>query len=710
MRACRWIPLLLVLCACRSTRDTAPRGAQAQRGSAAEEAQESSAGGTAADKWSAKFEGNRELSSATLRSALGLALSDWAAHQFQEAFVDDAAFDLEVFYRSNGYPAARVNYEQVSDKRGPRVIFQIDEGPRVLISEITAKIKRVEDDEAVFSEAEIGNFYTGPRNGLFGSGSPVFIESHVLEMAGSIVGAYIERGYSEASVAPPSISFNDKGTRASVHLEIEQGPRFRVGRVELTPDSVLPTEIAAACAQAMREVASKKTWYPRLPFELRGVLFDLLANAGYADAEVEARVTRDEPAREMHIDMQITPGPHVRIVDVRFEGNARTRPEFLRSRMKLEAGETFDNAALRESVRRLYRTGLFGRVDAKLEQTQGSERELVVRLEELPSLELYVEPGWGSYEQARLTLGARENNFRGSGLRLSGEATLAIRARRVQVGLTDPWFLSRDLIGGLSVSYMEREEPSFTRIESAISPSVTKEWTRRDSTNVAYRYEDSRAINVEIVNLQDEIDVDALNTSSVIVTQSHDRRDGIIAPVAGLNLRASVEVGDQSIGSQLDYVRGLFDFEHYLALREGTILAFGMRTGVIVPYSGEETPLQQRFFNGGENTVRSYMQSQLGPKDTSDNPIGGEAFSVINLELRQDIGASNLQVAAFVDAGNVALRHQDYFEFEDIGYGIGLGLRYMLPIGPLRLDAGVNPDPDGGEDEYVLHFALGMAF
>ena len=103
-------------------------------------------------------------------------------------------------------------------------------------------------------------------------------------------------------------------------------------------------------------------------------------------------------------------------------------------------------------------------------------------------------------------------------------------------------------------------------------------------------------------------------------------------------------------------------------------------------------------------------QSQLGPKDAFGNPIGGEAFTVFNFELRQQLGPTSFEIAGFVDVGNVSLTYQEYFDFRDMGYGIGVGIRYMLPIGPLRLDAAVNPDPGPGDDEFVVHFAVGMAF
>jgi outer membrane translocation and assembly module TamA len=72
--------------------------------------------------------------------------------------------------------------------------------------------------------------------------------------------------------------------------------------------------------------------------------------------------------------------------------------------------------------------------------------------------------------------------------------------------------------------------------------------------------------------------------------------------------------------------------------------------------------------------------------------------------------AGNLSGALFYDTGNVELNFEDYLDFADFRHGIGVGIRYLLPIGPLRLDAAWNPDARDGEDEWVIHFAVGLPY
>ena len=77
--------------------------------------------------------------------------------------------------------------------------------------------------------------------------------------------------------------------------------------------------------------------------------------------------------------------------------------------------------------------------------------------------------------------------------------------------------------------------------------------------------------------------------------------------------------------------------------------------------------------------------------------------------MRQSL-AYNFEAALFADAGNLTEQQEDFLEFADFSYGLGAGLRYLLPIGPLRLDGAWNPDPGSQDGDFVLHFAVGLSF
>ena len=118
--------------------------------------------------------------------------------------------------------------------------------------------------------------------------------------------------------------------------------------------------------------------------------------------------------------------------------------------------------------------------------------------------------------------------------------------------------------------------------------------------------------------------------------------------------------------------------------------------------------LFERFFNGGATSVRSFGERDLGPHDPNGNPIGGEFFTIFNIEYTFPI-IGELQGALFTDAGNL-LPTSEKPGLDDLRYALGVGMRYKLPIGPIRLDYGFNPDPHAHEDNGAFHFSFGFAF
>ena len=228
---------------------------------------------------------------------------------------------------------------------------------------------------------------------------------------------------------------------------------------------------------------------------------------------------------------------------------------------------------------------------------------------------------------------------------------------------------------------------------------------------------------------------DSYFISSIGLTQTLDlRKNPLVAP-RGFVFDNTIDVAASAIGSDVDFLRTTARASYYLSFApepvavvggenleksgfrkwfERSLLAFGARAGVIYPLDTMGTtqalaiPIDERFFSGGSTTVRSFGERDLGPHDRRGNPIGGEFYTIFNVEYTFPL-YGELKGAVFVDAGNL-LPNADEPGFADMRYGIGAGLRYDLPIGPVRLDYGVNPSPREHEDFGAFHFSFGFAF
>jgi outer membrane protein assembly factor BamA len=134
------------------------------------------------------------------------------------------------------------------------------------------------------------------------------------------------------------------------------------------------------------------------------------------------------------------------------------------------------------------------------------------------------------------------------------------------------------------------------------------------------------------------------------------------------------------------------------------------------PTTIKDLPASERFFAGGDTTVRGFALDRLGSEETLDSqgfPQGGNAMTIFNLETRAPYW-KNLQFVWFLDAGNVFRLVSD-IRLDELRFSSGVGVRYRSPIGPLRIDWGWKLDTQlvttgGRERSNVLHISLGQAF
>ena len=221
-----------------------------------------------------------------------------------------------------------------------------------------------------------------------------------------------------------------------------------------------------------------------------------------------------------------------------------------------------------------------------------------------------------------------------------------------------------------------------------------------------------------------------------------DSRDDLIDPTKGLVIGLDSDLAARALASQVGFLKGygeLFTY-HSLSSRRRIVLAGGVRIGlakgferdaprvsesgsVVVGPDGEpiidvvtDLPASERFFTGGDTTVRGFARDSLGDVGTLDPngfPTGGHALTVLNGELRAPLWRE-LGGVVFVDAGNVFRRVGD-LDLGALRASAGFGFRYKSPVGPVRVDFGFRLGsrrgvPDSSEPSYAVHFSIGQAF
>ena len=666
------------------------------------------------------FQGNTAISEAALRREAAAELKSFDTEGHRPADIDDAAFQMELAYRKAGYAFAVVNYQIEKNETVPKITFLISEGPRVIVRDIIPI-----GNQALGDEKSRG-YFQKDRSLLFGKDELVFDRSRVEDAVGEIRRYYTTQGYLDAVVSAPEFDFTEDRSQVTITLRIQEGIAYTVHGIEISGDGI---EGAQTDLDQIRRELINQPYFKRQRLLLQTRLLEVCGNFGYPDAVVEIdRRTGGEPG-QIVLDANISSGPRVSIAAIEIRGNQRTRPNFIRNRMRLKPGDRYNLALQKESFRDLYRTGIFSKVDFELEKTEDpAKRVLVVVVAETRAKELFFEPGWGSYEKLRLRVGFQEKNLFGTGRIFRTQATGSLKARSLSGGLTDPFFFNTDIKADLTSFYNHRQEPSFTREDIGMAFALTKRLSDHVLSTAEYMIRSTDISGVDNFNEQSE---GSYNYASIKGQVTYDTRNDLFFPTSGQRLFGSAEQADEFLGSGINLTRLTGGLRLFFGLARGTVLGARYTTGLIIPGRGEATlPLSERFFNGGENRVRSFKESELGPKDPSGDPVGGYGFNVFNLELRQRL-IGNLIGTVFIDYGNVAPNRsrserglQPYDSrsdvisdtlddfFKDFRPGVGFGLQYLLPVGPARVDFAFNPDrrSQDDEDSFVIHFSIGTAF
>jgi outer membrane protein assembly factor BamA len=680
-----------------------------------------------------EIRGNTSFSQDELLAAIGEQVREIQSQGLTPARADDASFYVGAFYRKRGFAKATTDYEI----HGRKVLVRVSEGPRSTLRKITFVGNHAIPDATLY-DYMIGA--TPERLAREPAQFP-YTEAEVAAGGDRVRGLYLSEGFLNVKVDTSGVQLSENGTAANVTVRIEEGMRYTFGEVQFAGETIFPREVlVAALGDPVSGTAAKPEdvlHQKRKPAESSATPFQGVsyspgrANAmqrnlqsfykgrGYFVAEVALSADHMQ-SRNGTVPVTFTAKPgglhHFDGVEVKNEGaQPRLDPRFLPSRFKNLTGQVYDPEKLDETYREMLRTGLFSTLRVSTVARPDDEVMLSITAEEAKAKEVGFTLGYSSYEGGTAGIRLGDRNLFGRGRPLTFAFDYTQRGMRGELLYVDPWLLESRFALRSRLYSVARDELGYSKNETGGRVDLTRKVMPHLEVGA---FLESASVKIKDFSSQLAAEPQLLGPTdytitSIGVTQLTDYRDNPINPTRGLVLSSSFDYA--MLDGEPGFTRSTFRFSYYLPIRK-TLLAFGARAGYIAPIA-DAIPIDVRFFNGGSTTVRSFAERELGPKDKGGNPLGGEFYTVFNVELTFPLYKA-LQGAVFVDAGS--LKNADV---EDLGtengvkdasgdmrYAIGLGLRYKLPIGPLRIDYGINPNPKADEDFGAFNFSFGFAF
>ena len=350
------------------------------------------------------------------------------------------------------------------------------------------------------------------------------------------------------------------------------------------------------------------------------------------------------------------------------------------------------------------RTGLFTSLRINPQPRADGTLDLGMTIQEAKAREVGFSLGYGTYDGPIVGFEARDRNLFGTGRPLTFRAIYSARALTGELSYLDAHWLESKYTLLLKLAVGNFHNDSYDKNEAGFTAQLSRKLIRE--IEVA-GFMTARAVKLtDIFVTPANAGPQKYSLGSVGVTGTFDFRDSPLIPMRGLVFNATVDLTKGSgSGDNFEFVRTTMRLSYYIPIKK-TTLALGFRAGFLESINGGEIPIDERFFDGGATTVRSFAERRLGPRDNvTGNPIGGNAFTIINVEYGFPI-YGDLRGAVFYDVGNLTPN----LGFKDMRSGVGAGVRYNLPIGPLRVDYGINPSPKPGESRGALHISFGIAF
>ncbi|HWM91307.1 MAG TPA: translocation/assembly module TamB domain-containing protein [Thermoanaerobaculia bacterium] len=632
------------------------------------------------------FEGDRPPRS--LRPEI---LLSYRADFYEERSLEEMKETAVRAFRSAGHLDPRVEIEvrreRPDDPKGPRiVVVRTEAGPRFELEEL--EIAGLSPGDTNLARQAAASFP--------GRLSRAELAAAVPAADRRLLDALRNLGYPEARIAGREV--NDP----RLVVRIEPGPRQVLGQVE----------IAGVDEEERQRLAALLPVQPGEGFNANrvsgGVLLleSSLRTRGYSEATVRAVTRPVQDPLVVDIRYEIDPGPQVRLAEVDFEGGRWTRPAQLARVAGLELGQPLDRDAVTEAQARLYRTGVFSRVTADVDRPEEGQARVTFSLAESPRFHLGYGVRWESDAGTAAVVDALDTNFLRRGL------TLGLRALYEPDDRSGRLFLRTGGLFGTGISIetfafvrrsINREAEELEPLQEDLQESAlqfARPLGRRTTGRLYFRHRTTHVLQEPFIDL--EIRSPYMGTQVL-----YDSRNDKVDPTAGTFRSLDLSGSGPFLGGEVNYARLFGQVHLYRTFRiAGRPLVWGqaLRSGAARAFKDQSLISEDRFFVGGEFSVRGYETESLGLTGRPSE----ETVLVLNEELRFPLPFEGLTGLLFFDAGQV---WEGLGSFEtDLAKSLGLGLRASTPVGLLRLDLAFPLDRRPEDEAYKLYFGFGNAF
>ena len=663
-----------------------------------------------------------------------LPYSYYSQHKIQR--IEETIKDL---LSEKGLAAGQVNTEITkTGKNELAVVFNIDEGPKIKVGEI------VFEGEPKLPMSILGTaFKENKRHGLVSwvTGKDTFKENKIFEDLQNLKKKYQEHGYMEAIIGEPryedvkkrSIFLKNKAMKRII-IPVDAGSRYSVGEIKIEGNEFFNPKYL------LRLIKYKEGDLYSIKVREKAVekIGELYRDFGYLYAQVMPVEKLDPKNKRVNVTFNIYEGELAYLGRLEFKGNTYTKDKVLRREMMLREGDRFSFAYFKDSMLRLNQLGLVelqGEPSINPRADDPTKIDVSVSVTELQRNNIQFTAGYSGYQGTFIALSYSTVNFLGAGEKLELSLQYGKRIRNYSFGFSEPYFLDLPINLGFNIHDMymilpglynqRRQGVDFSfgaRVLGYLRTSLVYSFEYLDITpyegddddflyNPYYNPYGYSGYGYSPYSYGGGLGFGRYNISSITPTIYRNTVDSPLTPSKGSLFLASLKYAGSFLGGDIDMIKPRLEITQYIPTVKRQSIGLHLEYSFIKSVGDVSIPFWERFYLGGERSIRGYNIYTIGPRNENGINLGGEKSLVFNAEYIMPVGGP-LYAILFYDMGN-AYGPSQKISFGNMFSSAGFEARIFVPALriPFRLIFAFNNRIiREGDTKFNFRFAIGTTF
>lgn len=657
--------------------------------------------------------GNKDIAEEPLRAGLRQIGLD-EGQVFDRSILDRVEQELHRQYFARGKYSARVTTTVTPMARNRvSVNIEVSEGKVARITHIG-----IVGNQAVNTDDLLDRMNLSSSSWhSFLSGNDKYSKPRLGADLEAIRSYYLDRGFLRFNIDSAQVSITPDRHDIYVTVNIHEGDVYTIKDVRVAGDLVVSEEELLKLVT----VARGETFSRKKMVETTEAIGNRLGDEGYAFANINSVPDVDEATKEVGLTFFVDPGQRVYVNRINVRGNYRTRDEVVRREMRQMESSWYVRKAVDRSKQRVSTLGYFETTDVELNAVPGTtdQVDLTYTVKEKPSGNLLAGIGFSQSQGLILSGSINQENFLGTGKRVSISVNNSDINTVYRFSFTDPYYTVDGVSRGFGLRYQETDASQANISDytlDELGASVTfglplNEYDRIFAT-----------LDLQQANLKpgDEASAEVLSFAdthgdeywlgSLKLGWKHDTRDSAYFPNKGELQRLNADV--VLPGSDLTFYTMNYRHTLYFPFLFDSTLALKGNVGYGAAYgdSGDELPFFRNFYAGGVKSVRGYNSNTIGPVDSTGDPLGGAFKTVGNAEIlfKSPFNTDeNMRMGLFFDVGSVYADAGD-FDPSDLRMSVGGTIKWFTVIGPIAFNLALPVNHQSSDKRQSFQFTLGV--